>query len=206
MASSKFPIQKVTNNKEKGVSYKENFKRYNKAKASEFYLECLWILYAMLEDRSSAFLYYLGFTKSSNRNSVTTSKKIKPQVRQILNITGSNVKYKFDTISGKLARILDVIEWSQLDIDTPTDYQLTIRKAIVKIQTTTELVNALTYLNDEWRDKRNQLTHSLFNKEPQMVLSELKPLVEKGYIAARVLDKAVRQLKNEKIREQFKLK
>ena len=108
MASSKFPIQKVTDNKEKGVSYKENFKRYNKAKASEFYLECLWILYAMLEDRSSAFLYYLGFTKSSNRNSVTTSKKIKPQVRQILNITGSNVKYKLFRVAKIFFRLFIV--------------------------------------------------------------------------------------------------
>ena len=27
----------------------------------------------------------------------------------------------------------------------------------------------MTYLNNEWRDKRNQLTHSLFNKDPNAV-------------------------------------
>lgn len=206
MGEPKYSIQVVVNNTGKGLSFKENFKRYNKAKASEFYLECLWILYAMLEDRTSAFLYYLGFTKSNNRRFITESKKIKPQVRQILNMTGSNAKYKFDTISGKFTRILDIIEWSHRENDILTDYQLVIRDAIVKIQTTTELVDALIYLNGEWRDKRNQLTHSLFNKEPQIVISELKLLVENGYLAARVLDRAVTQLKREKIREQFKLK
>ena len=66
-------------------------------------------------------------------------------------------------------------------------------------------ISALTYLNDEWRDKRNQLTHSLFNKDPDTVIAELKSLIEKGYIAVRVFDNAVAQLKKEKIRNRFKI-
>ena len=53
---SKFPIQTVANNKEKYVTYQVYMQRFKKAKESEFYLECLWILYAMVEDRTSAFL------------------------------------------------------------------------------------------------------------------------------------------------------
>ena len=63
----------------------------------------------------------------------------------------------------------------------------------------------LEYLNNEWRDKRNQLTHSLFNKDPNTVIIELKNMVEKGYTAVRILDNAVTQLKKEKIRDRFKI-
>lgn len=75
MVVSKYPIKTVADNIEKGLSYKENFKRNNKAKASVFHLECLWILYAILEDRTSAFLYYLGFTSDEKRSSATGRKK-----------------------------------------------------------------------------------------------------------------------------------
>lgn len=206
MNEPKYPIQVVSDNKAKGLSFKENFKRYNKAKASGFYLECLWILYSMLEDRTSAFFYYLGFASSKNRNTVTGSKKIKVQVRQILNMTDSTAKYKFDTISGKLSRISQIIAWSVAVDDDLTDYQKVIKNIVEVISTNQDFLDALEYLNDEWRDKRNQLMHSLFNKNPGNVSLELKSLVEKGYTAARIIDKAVSQVKKEKIREQFKIR
>ena len=206
MNEPKYPIQVVSDNKAKGLSFKENFKRYNKAKASGFYLECLWILYSMLEDRTSAFFYYLGFASSKNRNTVTGSKKIKVQVRQILNMTDSTAKYKFDTISGKLSRISQIIAWSVAVDDDLTDYQKVIKNIVEVISTNQDFLDALEYLNDEWRDKRNQLMHSLFNKNPENVSLELKSLVEKGYTAARIIDKAVSQVKRAKIREQFKIR
>lgn len=205
MVAPKYPIKTVADNTEKGLSYKENFKRYNKAKASEFYLECLWILYAMLEDRTSAFLYYLGFTSDKKRSSATGSKKIKQQVRQILQMTENNAKYKFDTISGKLSRIAEVITWSKTVDGEISDYQIAVKNAVNIISDNEDFISALAYLNDEWRDKRNQLTHSLFNKDPDTVITELKSLIEKGYIAVRVFDNAVAQLKKEKIRNQFKI-
>ena len=205
MVAPKYPIKTVADNTEKGLSYKENFKRYNKAKASEFYLECLWILYAMLEDRTSAFLYYLGFTSDKKRSSATGGKKIKQQVRQILQMTENNAKYKFDTISGKLSRIAEVITWSKTVDGEISDYQIAVKNAVNIISDNEDFISALAYLNDEWRDKRNQLTHSLFNKDPDTVITELKSLIEKGYIAVRVFDNAVAQLKKEKIRNQFKI-
>lgn len=205
MASSKFPIQKVTDNKEKGVSYKENFKRYNKAKASEFYLECLWILYAMIEDRTSSFLYYIGFTSEKNRSSVTGTKKIKKEIREILGMEQPNAKYKFDTISGKLTRIKELLVWSKMEHETLSDYQQALVKALQPVVDSLEFANALNYLESEWRDKRNQLTHSLFNKNPDAVLAELLPLVENGYAAARQLDAGIREIKKSGIRLKFKI-
>lgn len=205
MNISTFQIKAVADNKEKGNSYRENLKRFNKANASGFYLECLWILYAMLEDRTSSFLYYLGFTSSRNRNTATGSKKIKKEIRQIYNIVDSNAKYKFNTISGKLSRIEEFISWGTQAGSFVSDYQNAVKTAALKVDSDTELRETLTYLNNEWRDKRNQLTHSLFNKDPNAVIMELKDLVEKGYIAVRILDNAVAQLKKEKIRDRFKI-
>ena len=68
-----------------------------------------------------------------------------------------------------------------------------------------ELSKALSYLNDEWRDKRNQLTHYLFNKKPDAVASELEALVENGYKAVRVFDAAVREIKKYDIRGKYKI-
>ncbi|MCH5188294.1 MAG: hypothetical protein J1F63_07795 [Oscillospiraceae bacterium] len=206
MEEAIYNITAVANNKEKGLSYRANFKRYNKAKASEFYLECLWILYAVLEDRTSAFLYYLGFTGEENRGSVTGSKKIKSQIRQICNIDENNARYKFDTMSGKLERIGQVIAWSSEATEEVTDYQRSIKNAVEKLVADKEFMYYFEYLNNEWRNKRNQLTHALFNKNPNIVVSELLPLVDDGYKAARVLDGAVTKLKKEKIRNRYKIK
>lgn len=206
MASSKFPIQRVTDNKEKGVSYKENFKRYNKAKTSEFYLECLWILYAMIEDRTSSFLYYIGFTSEKNRSSVTKTKKIKKEIREILGMKQPNAKYKFDTISGKLTRIKELLVWSKMEHETLSGYRQALVKAMQPVADSLEFENALNYLEAEWRDKRNQLTHSLFNKNPDAVLTELLPLVDNGYKAARQLDLNCRKIKKTSIRSKFRIR
>ncbi len=205
MADARFPIQRVTDNKEKGVSYKENFKRYNKAKASEFYLECLWILYAMIEDRTSSFLYYIGFTSEKNRSSVTGTKKIKKEIREILEIKQQNAKYRFNTLSGKLTRIKELLMWCSKEHETLTDYQKALIKTLKPVADSSDFKNALNYLESEWRDKRNQLTHSLFNKNPNAVFAELLPLVENGYTAARKLDATIREIKKASIRLKFKI-
>lgn len=205
MEEPEYPIQKVADNKEKGISYKENFKRYNKAKASEFYLECLWILYAMIEDRTSSFLYYIGFTSEEHRSSVTGTTKIKKEIREILGIEQLNAKYKFDTISGKLTRIKELLVWSKMEHETLSDYQQALVKALKPVADSLEFTNALNYLESEWRDKRNQLTHSLFNKNPDLVIAELLPLVENGYTAARQLDAQIREIKKANIRAKFKI-
>ena len=206
MSNPLFPIRTVDSYIEKGLSFKENFSRYKKAKSSGYYLECLWILYAMIEDRTSAFLFYIGFTGKTKRSSVTGSKKIKIQIREILGMMKSNDKYKFDTLSGKLQRIAQLMEWSaNNNQEKLSSYQKSVMQAIQSVMRDDDFSQSLNYLTNEWRDKRNQLTHSLFIKDPATVVLELAPLVEKGYAAARVLDKAVTVVKKSKIREVYKI-
>lgn len=203
--TSKHSIAKVLDNKDKYSSYTTYLRRYNQAKKSEFYLECLWILYAMLEDRTSSLLYYIGFTSSKKRNSATGSKKIKTQIRDILEMNKPNEKYRFDTMSGKLERIQQVLVWSSSKSNEDIPYKTAIKAAFLPLTDNEELSIVLSYLNDEWRDKRNQLTHALFNKKPDAVASELQALVENGYKAVRVFDAAVREIKKHDIRGKYRI-
>lgn len=205
MANSEFLIQQVTDNKEKGESYRENFKRYNKAKASSFYFECLWILYAMIEDRTSAFLYYIGFTSESKRSSVTGTKRIKKEIREILKIEQPNAKYQFNTLHGKFTRIKEIIAWCKEENKTSSDYKKTLVKVLHPIANSTDFENVLNYLESEWREKRNQLTHALFNKNSDAALNELQLLVENGYVAIRQVDAIVRTIKKVRIRKKFRI-
>lgn len=95
--------------------------------------------------------------------------------------------------------------WCKTDLEEASDYKKVLAKALLPVAESEELVSALDYLDSEWRDKRNQLTHSLFNKNPDAVLVELLPLVENGYIAARQLDTAVREVKKSGIRNKFRI-
>ncbi len=107
---------------------------------------------------------------------------------------------------GKLSRIEQVISWGTQANSNVSSYQNAVKNAVLKIASNTKFNEKLEYLNDEWREKRNQLTHSLFNKDPDTVITEVKIMAKNGYEAVRIFDQAVSQLKKEKIRDQFKIK
>ena len=48
----------MTTNRQKYENYREQFKRLEKALTYQFYLEALFIAYAIMEDRSEAILRY----------------------------------------------------------------------------------------------------------------------------------------------------
>ena len=205
MKESEYSIKTVADNKEKWLSYKENFERFNKAKKFGFYLECLWILYSMIEDRTSSFLMCLGFTSGKDITKVTGCTKIKEQIRQIFNLSGEKINYNFYSLSGKLLRIKQVIEWSKTYQGEMTDYQKAVKKAVENLSDNAAFMAALEYLDGEWRYKRNQVTHALFNKDPDVVNIEPQHLVENGYTAMRAIDNAANRIKRKKIRSRFNI-
>ena len=122
-----------------------------------------------------------------------------------MEIKQQNAKYRFNTLSGKLTRIKELLMWCSKEHETLTDYQKALIKTLKPVADSSDFKNALNYLESEWRDKRNQLTHSLFNKNPNAVFAELLPLVENGYTAARKLDATIREIKKASIRLKFKI-
>jgi len=197
----------IQGNAEKYDSYKILMARYKKASQQDFYFEMLWILYAMFEDLTSAFLYYTGFV-AEDRRKVVATKNIQQSIRGVLKL-GEKANFDFGTLYGKTTTIRKTIQWVQ---NTPAsdDYQkelktLLNRKAI----NSPEFLQSLDGI-DFWRDKRNGLTHALFSIHSYETAKELKPLTDQGYQLARTLDKAVSALRKRNqqnsIREKFNLK
>ena len=52
--------QSVPSNIQKQLNYREQFKRLDKALNNNFYLEALFIEYAIMEDKTDSILYYEG--------------------------------------------------------------------------------------------------------------------------------------------------
>ena len=86
-----------------------------------------------------------------------------------------------------------------------TNYQNTVKKVVDRFATNQTFLDAVKYLNENWRAKRNLLTHALLLDDSQGVCQQLVPLIEQGYWAIRELDKVVRAIKRAKIRVKFKL-
>ena len=69
----------MTDNQQKYLNYKEKFKRLNRAIASGFNLEAMFIAYSIMEDRSESVLKHAGkyekyLKKRGNRNPSIESK------------------------------------------------------------------------------------------------------------------------------------
>jgi Mg2+ and Co2+ transporter CorA len=184
-------IPPVADNYEKRDTYQRNMQRFNKARRDEYYLEALWILYAMIEDLTTSFFYYIGFVSEKNRSSV--AKRVKNDVRDILEMPTGKNKYGLNNISGKLDAIAKVLSWAQTT-EKSIGYQGDLKALVtgkVKFQL---LYDALKDL-DEWRDIRNELVHALFNKKYDEVEPRLAEMVDRGYKAMRVLDNSIKAIK-----------
>jgi len=110
-AELKSAKKNVQGNADKYESYKNLMSRYKKANQQEFFFETLWILYAMLEDRTSAFLYYIGFV-AENRQKVIGTKNIQQSIRDVLKL-GEKASFDFGTLYGKTVTIRKVTKWAQ---------------------------------------------------------------------------------------------
>ena len=197
----------VQGNADKYDAFKILMARYKKADQQGFFFEMLWILYAMFEDRTAAFLYYIGFV-TEDRRKVVGVKNIQKSIREILKLS-EKANFDFGTLYGKTTTIKKIAKWMQ-DVPASDEYQkelkLLLNKKAIK---SPEFLQCLDGI-DFWRDKRNGLTHALFSVHSYETAKELKPLAEQGYLLARTLDNAVSALRKRdrqnSIREMFNLK
>ncbi|MBQ8428880.1 MAG: hypothetical protein IJX30_02165 [Clostridia bacterium] len=191
----------MISNQEKAQKYSTYIKRFQKAKEQKFYLEAMWILYAIIEDRTSAFLYHIGFTQEENRNKVTGRKAIKKDVREILDITTQR-SYGFKGLSSKLKNIKTILEWAQ-NVEPTTPFQEYLKKRLSQINTEEFWLN-INYLDNVWRDKRNMLTHTLFSCK-EISEEQLVELLNTGFQSIRQFDQSVKVLKKVNIRKKFNI-
>ncbi len=195
-------IPSVTTNTEKYLSYKEHMTRLNKARAGGFYLEAIFILYAMMEDRLSAFLYYAGVTNKT-REKVTSTKKVRPHLNQTFSTQGANLRM----ISKKMGLIKTMIAWSDgyTPVDKSRDYLDVLCRQVQSTAHRDEIIGTLEGI-EAWCKRRNQLVHALLSKKVENQEELLIELVETGLQHNRKLDSFICSFKvRNNIRGQFNI-
>ncbi|HOR84108.1 MAG TPA: hypothetical protein PLO92_08930 [Anaerolineaceae bacterium] len=200
MTAPSFPS--VSTNQEKYLSYKAQMARLKKARAEGFYLEAIFILYAMLEDRLSAFLYHAGATNNT-REKLTTNKQVRKHLDQISLKPNQNVK----KISAKVSLMKTLICWS--DVYTPEEASKTypdlLCKQLRRSARKDEIVQSLEDI-EAWCGTRNELVHALLKKRLEDQEEALIALVERGVGYCRCFDNFVDSFKlRNTLRRQFNI-
>lgn len=99
----------MTDNQQKYLNYKEQFKRLNRAIASGFNLEAMFIAYSIMEDRSESVLKHAGkyekyLKKRGNRNPSIESK-----IKEILKCRSNRKDLMYRYFSDEL--LDNILDW-----------------------------------------------------------------------------------------------
>lgn len=190
-------ITPVASNREKQQTYREFMARYSRAMRNEFYLEALLIDYAVLEDRLRSFLYHMGmFIKRNDyKPNVNEVKRALASIVKEWKSKEENDKLGVNTITGKMKIIRCSAKWAALSEGVPDGgrYPAELKNKLQGLD-----LNRLTELLDEikaWCGYRNEVIHSLLNKNNIRVDERLESMAQRGMELAREMGGFVAQLK-----------
>ena len=96
-------IAPITSNMEKKTAYQIQMERFKRAKAGGFQLEAIFILYALIEDRLSAFLFHAGITNAT-REKITEDNSVASLLKDTITVF-SGKQSSFRTASTKIKLI-----------------------------------------------------------------------------------------------------
>ena len=190
-------ITPVASNREKQQTYREFMARYSRAMRNEFYLEALLIDYAVLEDRLRSFLYHMGVFRFRNnpRPNVDEVKRALASIVKEWKAKEENDQLGVNTITGKMKIIRCSAKWAALSEGVPDGgrYPAELKNKLQGLD-----LNRLTELLDEikaWCGYRNEVIHSLLNKNNIRVDERLESMAQRGMELAREMGGFVAQLK-----------
>lgn len=195
----------VSDNQEKNMAYKDQMERFKQARASGFYFEGIFILYAVMEDRLSSFLFHAGIS-NNKRDKLTTNKNVRPWLDSILNDGGKNTS-GLNKMSRKVSITQQLLIWaSSYPRDEPSPayadaLAMQIRRT-ARVEDIPATLNALL----TWCESRNVLVHALLNTNPVNQKEALLELIKDGEVINRQLKNFVKsfQVRNT-IRRQFNI-
>lgn len=191
----------VQDNYDKARTYAEQIGRYKKAVKEGFYFEALLIEYAMIEDRTMAFLYHCGI--QLDRGDVKISKIAKQKLLKIIlpPQEGKQRAYSLNGLGKKTEMIRAIIEWECTTEQVPDDRYLKMLKSQCESLDAAAFQKTLEDI-DKWKAYRNEVIHGLLNKNMDALGSDLEDNVNNGMRLARELDAQVRVIKkNNRIRK-----
>lgn len=176
-------IKPVENNKSKGKTYTALMKNYKEAMENGYYGEAELVVYAFLEDRLRAFLYYSEVL--DRRNSKFTND-------DFALLYGDNLD--ISNISSKIKAVRTLLKACSSDMYKDNPFVVSLKRNYSYAINSAELKNRLKKI-DIWCDYRNEIVHAMFNKDLDALRNGFKEHVEKGYELGRYIDKQVSMLK-----------
>lgn len=200
-------IYLVKDNYDKQETYKALVQRRNRAKKQEFYFEMLLIDYAILEDRMTALLYYLGVISDRNIKSkrYTVPAETRRQLKEIVDTYQPKFQKQISQISTKRQFVRAIALWYQdTRMKTESDaYLIALKKACERL----DIDGLIHNLKEQeyWCDYRNEIIHHLMNRKIDGIFMELDDRAGQGDELFRFIDNQTRKVKRVKIRETMKL-
>ncbi len=202
-------IAPVKDNDDKARTYQENMKKYTRAIKSECYFEAILISYAMMEDRLRSYLYYLGCLRSRSSHKFD-NKKISADIKDIIaTYTDDDVcNLGITSITGKIRIVKSIQKWFEQGYPNPQEsgYLEELASCIDINGDPDEMLTILAAI-EEWCKYRNEVIHSLLNKNLDSLYTKLPQKAEEGIVLARAIDKHVGRIKRRNtLRKYLKLK
>ena len=136
------------------------------------------------------------------------SVKITGRTKKYLQLTYGEGTMRLTTISGKIKLIRAVLNWAMMDEDIPSSqrYQNTLKKQCREQLNIPEFLKNLDVI-DNWRDYRNEVIHSLLNKNSHSLYEQIEQKATEGMNLARFIDNQTAKIKKGNyIRRSAKLK
>lgn len=188
-------IAPITSNMEKKTTYQKQMERFKRAKAGSFHLEAIFILYALIEDRLSAFLFHAGITNGT-RQKFTRNARVRPLLISTITELSANAP-NLRTISKKIKTCRELLMWSaEYSVNEPAlTYLDVLCKQIIRTKGKDNLIPTLIRI-EEWCACRNELVHALLNKKVEDQEEVLQALVLEGEDCNRVLQNFVKSFKS----------
>ncbi len=187
-------IAPVTSNLEKKTAYQIQMERFKRARAGGFHLEAIFILYALMEDRLSAFLFHAGVTNAT-RQKITRNGKVCPYLDSTLTVLNTK-QPSICNVSAKIKLIKELLEWStDYTVNEPMlNYLDYLCKQINRTTGRDQIIDTLIRI-EGWCASRNELVHALLNKKVDNQEEMLQALVAEGEACNRQLQNFVKSFK-----------
>lgn len=215
-------MENIKTGKEKQEVYTKEYQRLSRALKEGFYLEAIFISYAIVEDRFIAFLNHAGIV-SRQKGKLAINREILPFIRKLLGKKESDA-VRIKDISIKMEIVQKLIQLTEEEaalIDEKVKktaeakrilylankgYMTSLQKQVAYTVDVSIVLDMFEKMNP-WRDERNQLIHALLNKKMKSSEEARKECAVKGKELSRRIDDALVKpfKKNNRIRKQFNI-
>lgn len=182
----------------KHMQYTQTLSKLNKALKQGFFYEAIMLDYALIEDRLTELLWYLGFVNKGNSDPVV-SKKSRKSVRKLLHLS-DNSRFGINKISVKISILNSLCKDDAFDDAYLNDVSYYIKTRIGKDEIENLLNNLIM-----WKNKRNGYVHGLMDKVPSDVEPELETIAKTGKELFRIVDSYCKKAEKCGIRKKYRI-